>query len=263
MSLDLVVTNEIISHVSFITLNNPEKGNVVNNENLTLIYNYLKESIEDSVCRIIVIQGKNGVFCRGMDFSNLINNSNVEIKKEFSQPYKDVVKVIHDSPKPVIASIDGDVLAGGMGIMLACDIIIATKRSIFGLSEVLFGIIPAYVFPFLLERVSYKKARFLILSSKHFNSQEAYELGVIDEVVEDDKLEKKLKEYIKRLLYSSPDALALVKRYSDILTNNKLDEYLDIAQNQLTKILNNKENLEAIKNFLDGEKPKWAMSYKK
>ncbi len=263
MTTDSVVTFENFSHVSFITLNNPQKGNVVNNDNLTLLFDYINQSILDINCRIIVIQGKDGVFCRGMDFSNLIKNFDIEITKEFSQPYKDVVKLIHDSPKPVIASIDGDVLAGGMGIMLACDIIIATERSVFGLSEVLFGIIPAYVFPFLIERVPFKKARFLILSSKRFDSKEAYELGLIDERVENDKLEKKLKDYIKRLLYSSPSALATVKKYSDHLINYNLDKYLDIAQDQLTTLLKNNENIEAIKLFLEGEKPKWAVGFKK
>ena len=150
-----------------------------------------------------------------------------------------------------------------MGIALACDIIIATNRSIFGLSEVLFGIIPAYVFPFLLERVSFKRARYMVLSSKRFSAFDACKFGIVDEVVEDDKLERKLKEYIKRLLYSSPSALSLTKEYSDKLTDNKIDDSINYAQNQLTELLNNKENIKTIKSFLEGEKPNWAISYKK
>ena len=260
---ELSVIKETKNYVTRITLNKPEKGNVVNNDNLPLIHKYIKESIASNECRIIVIQGKNNVFCRGMDFNNLIKNAGQEIKDEFSKPYKDVVKIIRNSPKPVIASIDGDVLAGGMGIALACDIILATRRSVFGLSEVLFGIIPAYVFPFLLERVSYKRARYIVLSSKKFSAEAAYDFGIVDEVVEDDKLEKKLKEYLQRLLYSSPDALSLTKEYSDKLTDNKIDDSINFAQKQLTDLLNNKDNIETIKSFLEGERPKWAVSYKK
>ena len=117
-----------------------------------------------------------------MDFKNLLKNVNQGIKDEFHEPYKDVVKIIRNSTKPIIAKIDGDVLAGGMGIALACDIILATNRSLFGLSEVLFGIIPAYVFPLLLERVNYKKARFLILTSKRLNANDAMKYGIIDEI---------------------------------------------------------------------------------
>jgi len=256
------VIRELHNNVLFITLNNPENGNTVNNDNLSLLKDFLLEGIGNNECRVIVIEGKNGIFSRGMDFKNLLKNADNGIKEDFSTPYKDVVKIIRNSPKPVIGKIDGDVLAGGMGIALACDILIATKRSIFGLSEVLFGIIPAYVYPFLLERVSFKKARNLVLSSKRFDAFTAYELGIIDEVVEDDKIDKKLKEYLQRLLYSSPKALALTKKYADELTNNKIDEALDYAQKQLTELLNNKDNINTIKSFLEGEKPPWALSYK-
>lgn len=249
------------SYVARIILNNPESGNVVNNDNLSLILKYLNDSIDALDCRIIVIQGKEKVFCRGMDFRNLLLNADNEIRNDFSEPYKNTVKMIRNSPKPVIAKIDGDVLAGGMGIALACDIVIASKSSVFGLSEVLFGIIPAYVFPLLLERVPFKKARYLILSSKRFNAEDAYRYGIIDELADDDKLDKTEKDCIKRLLYSSPDALRITKKYSDELSDSHFDEAIDFAQKQLTELLNNKANITAIKNFLDGEKPSWAVKY--
>ncbi len=256
------VLREIKSHVVFITLNNPQGGNVVNNDNLELIYQYVAEANNDNECRLIVIRGKDGVFCRGMDFKNLLKNADAKIENDFSEPYKKAVLAIRNSDKPVIACVDGDVVAGGMGILLSCDIVIATPGSIFGLSEVLFGIIPAYVYPFLLERVSYKKARYMVLSSKIMDAKTAYEAGIVDEIVEEERLEKKLKEYIKRILFSSPDALRLVKRYSDKLTENKIDEAVDFAQKQLTELLNDKNNLNAIRSFLEGEKPSWALSYK-
>lgn len=237
-------------------------GNVVNNENLPLMLEYVNEAINSDETRVIVIEGKDGKFSRGMDFNNLLQSADSEIKDDFHKPYREVVLAIRNSPKPVIAKVEGEVLAGGMGIALACDIIIAAESSNFGLSEVLFGIIPAYVFPLLLERVSYKKARFMILTSKRISAKDALNDGIVDEVTEDDRVEKVLKDYLKRLLYSSPDALALVKKYSDKLTDNKIAESLDFAQKQLTELLNNEKNVNAIKTFLEGEKPEWAVSYK-
>lgn len=258
------VLYELKNYVSYITLNRPEKGNVVNNENLPLISHYIEEANKNPDCRIIILQGKDGVFCRGMDFLNLIKNTKSgEIKKEFTDPYKFAVKSIRNSNKPVIGAIDGEVLAGGMGLALACDIVIATEKSSFGLSEVLFGIIPAFVFPFLLERVSYKRARYLVLSSKKISANEAYYFGIVDEVVSEEKFNKTIKDTIKRLLYSSPDALSLTKRYSDQLTNNKIDESVEFAQNQLTELLNIQKNIDVIKAFIDGERPEWAVQFKK
>lgn len=257
------VISETHSFVTRIKLNNPERGNVVNEDNLELLHKYITEAIKSDDCRVIVIEGSEGVFSRGMDFQNLLKHTDKEIKPDFSRPYIDAVMAIHDSPKPVIAAIDGEVLAGGMGIALACDIMIATKRSIFGLSEVLFGIIPAYVFPFLLERVPFKKARFIVLSSKKFTAEQFFNMGIIDELTEDDQHEKKIMEYIKRLLYSSPEALSLVKSYSDSISHKELNRATDIAGLQLTSLLNNKENINAIKSFLEGEPVKWAVRYKK
>ncbi|HQH30926.1 MAG TPA: enoyl-CoA hydratase/isomerase family protein, partial [Spirochaetota bacterium] len=185
-----------------------------------------------------------------------------EIKNHFTDPYKKAVLAIRNSTKPVIAAIDGDVLAGGMGLALASDIIISTKRSVFGLSEALFGIIPAFVFPFLLERTSYKRARYMVLSTKKFSAEDALKFGIVDEITDDDRLNKSVKDMIKRLLYSSPAALALTKKYSDELTNNKISEAVDFAQNQLTELLNVEENVNNIKAFIEGEKPGWAISYK-
>jgi polyketide biosynthesis enoyl-CoA hydratase PksH len=248
-------------HVGRIILNNPENGNVVNESNLLLISEYVERANLDNDCRVIVIEGKDKVFCKGMDFKNLLNKSK-KITDDFSFPYKETIKKIRNSLKPVIAKVNGEVLAGGMGIMLACDIIIASADSTFGLSEVLFGIIPAYVFPLLTERIPFKKARYFILSSKKINSGEALRTGIIDDSCDESGIDKLEKNYIKRLLYSSPDALKLVKTYSVRISDNQIDKKLDIAQKQLTDLLKDEKNINAIKNFIDGNKPEWAVKYK-
>ena len=102
----------------------------------------------------------------------------------------------------------------------------------------------------------------MILTSKRMTAFQAQEFGIVDEVVEDDRIEKTTKDYIKRLLYSSPDALSLTKDYSDKLTDNKIADAIDFAQKQLTELLNNKKNIHAIKSFLEGEKPEWAVRYR-
>ena len=262
MELELSLLKKTEGYVVRIILNSPQTANVIAKENMLLLRRYLEEAIAASECRVIVIEGTNGVFCKGLDFSSIAKMKEDTIPKDFTDPYKNVLKLMYKSPKPVIASIDGEVLAGGMGLVLAADIVIATARSSFGLSEVLFGLIPAYVLPFLLERVSFKKARFLILTSKTFNAKEAHELGIVDEIFEKDNLHRGLKEYIKRLLYSSPDALKLTKSYSDSLKTNNIDLYLEDAQKTLSTLLSNKQNIEAIKLYLEGELPGWGVVYK-
>lgn len=258
------VLYDLHSHVARITLNRPEAGNVVNLENLELLHHHLVTAETDPDCRAIVIEGKDGVFSRGMDFGFMLNKSQDEgIDADFGAPYQKAVLQIRNSKKPVIAAVDGQVLAGGTGIALACDIVVATERSTFGLSEVLFGIIPAYVMPLLLERVSFKRARYMVLSSQKFSARDAATFGVFDEVVPDDKLEKTLTGHLKRLLFASPDALAVVKTYSDAIFNQKMDDAMTRAALQLSSLLKVKQNTDAIKAFMDGDMMPWTVRYKR
>ena len=258
------VKYDLHSRVATIRLNRPESGNVVNSENLNLMHRYLLRAEDDDDCRCVVIEGSKGVFSRGMDFAFMLQRaSSGKIDSEFHKPYLDVVTKIRSLTKPVVAAIDGEVLAGGMGIALACDIVIATKRSVFGLSEVVFGLIPAYVFPFLLERVSFKRARYMVLSSEKFSAEKAHLFGVVDELVEDEMLEKRLIACLKRLLASSPRALTLTKSYSEKIFRQNMDEAVKSATKELTALLNDKGNIEAIQSFIEGGKLPWMAKYKR
>lgn len=251
-------------HVARITLCRPERGNVVNLELLTALEQRLAEAGADRDVRAVVLEGSGGVFCRGMDFRALLAaRSAGQVDEAFSAPYARVALAIRDSAKPVVAAVDGEVLAGGMGLALACDAVLATRRSTFALSEVLFGLIPAYVFPFLLERVPLKRARYLTVASRRLEAEEAARFGLVDELVDDDGLERKLTELLRRLLASSPDALALVKRYSDLVAREPIADAVRAASAQLTALLNQRETVDAIAAFLDGEGMAWAASYRR
>ena len=260
---DSVLYN-VHSHVARITLNRPEAGNVVNEENLTLLHDLIERAENDDDIRAVVLAGRDGVFSRGMDFRFMLGKSMAEgIAPDFGAPYAKAVLKIRNSKKPVVAAVDGVALAGGTGLVLACDIVIATERSEFGLSEVLFGIIPAYVFPLLLERVSLKRARYMVLSSEKITAKEAKRFGIFDQVVEEGALEKALTAVLKRLCFASPDALAVVKAYSDDIFGRKMDDAMVRAEKQLSALLQDKRNTDAVQAFLDGEMPAFAVRYKK
>lgn len=258
------VLYDVHSHVARITLNRPEKGNVVNLDNLNLLHDYIERAEADPDCRAIVLEGKGGVFSRGMDFEFMLGKSEKEgIDADFGAPYARAVLKIRNAAKPVIAAVDGEVVAGGTGLALACDIVIATERSRFGLTEVLFGIIPAYVFPLLLERVSLKRARYLVLTSEKLTAPDAAIFGLFDQVVPDDRLEKALTAVLKRLLFASPDALATVKTYSDDIFQRRLQDAMSRAAEQLSQLLKDPKNTDAIKGFIEGDKMPWATKYRR
>ena len=250
-------------YVTTIALNSPETGNVLSQSNLVLLREILRKAIASDQCRVIVLKGRDGVFCRGLDFKAFIDNAPEMISEAYTSPYRDILNMIHNASKPIIAYIDGEVLAGGMGLALICDMVLATTNSTFGLSEVLFGLIPAYVTPVLLLRVPLKKLDYLILSSKRFDAAEAYHLGIVDDLLEPETAEKSLANYIKRVLYSAPQALALAKSFSKAMCEVTFEHAMKMAQDQLTQLLNDKNTTQAITAFLEGGKPEWAVSYKR
>ena len=258
------VLYDLHSHVARITLNNPERGNVVNLDNLNRIHDLVARAEADEACRAIVLEGAGGVFSRGMDFAFLLNTRDSEgIDSDFGAPYARTVLKIRNAKKPVIAAVDGEVVAGGCGLALACDIVIATERTGFGLTEVLFGIIPAYVFPLLLERVSLKRARYLVLTSEKLSATEAKTFGIFDQVVPDDRLEKALTATLKRILFASPEALATVKTYSDDIFSETLHAAMGKAERQLSALLKDKRNTDAIQGFMAGDKMPWVAKYRR
>ncbi len=257
------VLYEVHNNVARITLNRPEGGNVVNSDNLELLWQGIRRAESDEACRAIVLEGRDGVFSRGMDFRSTIAQYEEGLERDFAEPYRRTVLAIRNSAKPVVAAVDGDVIAGGMGLALACDMVVATRRSRFGLTEVLFGLIPAYVFPLLLERVSLKRARYMVLSSRTFTADESMGMGLVDEVVEDAALERALTGYLKRLLASSPAALAAVKSYTDAVHGQPLDQAMTAARDQLYELLCRAGTVDAIRDFFEGEGMPWSVKYRR
>ena len=250
------------SYVTEIILNDPQNGNRLNYEFLQEFLALLNKAVASENTRVIVIRGTDGIFSLGMDFRFILNQGG-EISQELTRPYADVMLAVRNSPKPVIALIEGQAIAGGMGFVLASDIVIATENAGFALTEVLFGIIPAYVFPLLLERMPLKKARFFVMSSKTLNAEEAKNIGIVDDVTSSEKAAKTLKNYYQRLLYSKPEAMALVKSYTDTLTDSKIRENMQYAGKTLAELLQDRETRDAIRDFLQGIKMHWARTYKK
>ena len=167
-----LIDRYIDSQVSVITLNNSENGNLLNLDTLTEFKRAFNGSYMNRDVRVILLRSDGKTFCHGMDLIQLqaLNRRREEVKKEVEMAvslYVELLYSIHTSPQPVICLLSGEVKAGGVGLACACDIILSTEDTTFELSEVLFGLIPANVLPYLLSlRITPQKARDLVLTSK-------------------------------------------------------------------------------------------------
>ena len=252
------------SHTAVITLNNSEKGNILNIESLETLQKALTSSSTDKDVRVIILRSNGTNFCVGMDLQMLktAKNDNPLAEKAVSS-YVKLLSHIYTNPKPVICLINGDVKAGGIGLVGACDIVVASKKSSFELSEVLFGLIPANVLPFIYSlRLSPQKARYLILTAKKLSAQEAEKLNLVDEVFEEAEMEGGVRSIIKNLLRASPKALAETKQFTQAILYEKTDKATEMAKKKLLEMINDPEVTQAIEAFNQGELPEWFDKYR-
>lgn len=235
-----------------ITLNRPDKRNSLDDEMIREIKDAVKACAVNDNIKSIVITGAGGNFCSGLflEYLHKIQDFDVLQNKQDSENYKDLLLTIYSCPKPTIAMVDGYALAGGCGIASACDLIVAADKAQFGYTEVKIGFIPAVVMVFLLKRVSETHAKDLLLTSKFITGTEAYQIGLVNYVVDQYMLEtftEKLCDNINNLPASS---VKLTKEMFRNVTSMSFDAALQYAvdMNTLTRMTEDCRN--GIKKFL-------------
>jgi enoyl-CoA hydratase/carnithine racemase len=158
----------------------------------------------------------------------------------------------------VLAAIDGAVLGGGIGVAAACDIVIATRRSSFGLPEGLFGLIPAVVLPVLQARISPPRARWLAMTAYSRSAEEAQALGLTDILCADEKLASTVSRSLRDVSRVQGSAIAALKRFSREIDGLPLAEGLERGVRETASTLSQPATLLAVRSFLtEGEAP-WA-----
>lgn len=264
----LLVKSFVDAHISVLTLNASDTGNRLNPELLRELLSALEDSFKNSEVRVIVIRSSGRIFSHGMDFQRASDTSgrNAIDPRDFESAialYGKVLSTIHEGPKPVVCVVAGEVKAGGVGLVCCCDVVYATTEAGFELSEVIFGLIPANVLPYLINiRIPLQKARYLILTSKAINSEEAKDLNIVDEVYSSERMATELKNLMKRLLRSSPSALAEVKQFTRELIGKDLELVRSMGRKKLMELIAKGDALEAIQSFQEGSAPEWFEKYR-
>lgn len=248
-----------------ITLAKSSEGNRLNLDSLRELDRAIHTVLDDDSVRLVILRSNGSVFSLGLDFGAVVRAEQEEIRDAADEPvrlYRGILSTLFSCPKPVITVVQGEVKAGGVGLVCASDIVVAADNAGAELSEVIFGLIPANVLPYLLQtRVSLSRTRYLILTAKRLGAEEARREGLFDEVFPAAKLEKGVKKICKQLFRSSPEALARTKAFTLKLFETSLRERPDAAERELLDILGRKEARDEIIKFQEGELPSWFSSF--
>ncbi len=225
---------------------------------------FLSQAIDDPAVRVILIRSNGKNFCLGMDLRFLQESQGDDsLAREVINSYVRLLSTIYNAPKTVIALVNGNVKAGGMGLVSACDIIISSEDSTFELSEVLLGIIPANVLPFLMaQRISTQKARYLVLTAARLSAKEAMSLGIVDEVYPEEDLNKKIKSLLKNLFRAAPLAVAETKAFTRAISGISIEKASEMAQDKLFEMIKDPVTLSGITAFNEGSIPEWFARFK-
>lgn len=261
-----LIEQYVDSRVAVITLNDGEHGNLLRPEGLEELLAALDRSLKDPNVRAVLLRSNGPDFCLGMDLARLAASASQASQAEAENAvarYAAVLQAIFSAALPVVCLVEGEVKAGGAGLVCACDIVVALEGSSFELGEVIFGLIPANVLPYMLAlRMPPQKARYLVLSSRRISASEALRLNLVDEVVPGGDAEHRVREIFKRLLCSSPRALAAAKEFTGELIGRTPEEGSVLARGRLLEMMRDPSTVEGVKAFQDGNVPAWFSRFR-
>jgi methylglutaconyl-CoA hydratase len=245
--------------IASITLNRPDKRNAISFELIDDLRHALDE-VDKSSALVLILSGAGKAFCSGMDLENLkaLLGRSPEQNLQDSQTMVGLFRALYEFPKVTIAAVNGPAIAGGTGLALLCDFTLAVPEAQFGYTEVRIGFVPAIVSTFLLRQIGEKQARDLLLTGRLFDADEAFRIGLVNEIVAPDKLLQRARELAGQLMENSPASLRLTKRLLTAHARAELDTQIEAAVRENASIRGTADFREGITSFLEKRKPRWS-----
>jgi methylglutaconyl-CoA hydratase len=255
-TLEIAVADKIAT----ITLNRPDVRNAFNEDAIADLTMAFDEVGQDADVRAIVLAANGPAFCAGADLNWMKKMAGYTRDENEADALRlaDMLRTIYFSPKPVVAKVQGDCYAGGMGLVAACDIVVAAEGVNFCLSEVKLGLIPATISPYVIKAMGDQAARRWFLTAERFDAREAHRLGLAHEVVPAEQLDATVAGIVKALAGNSPNAVREAKKLVRDIAGLPIDDVLlaDTA-GRIAAIRASSEGREGVASFLEKRKPSW------
>ncbi len=253
----IVVTDS--ASIRTITLHRPERRNAMTPEMQTELISALEDAASSSD-RVLVLTGAGEAFCSGLDLSALqaIGDKSAAEHRADAERIARLFLSLYELPIPTIAAVHGAAIAGGAGLAFICDFTLATPAAKFGFTEVRIGFVPALVSAFLALQIGDKKSRDLLLTARLFDAEEAYRLGLVNEIVAPEELTPHVRALADELIANSPQALKATKLLLAQQNRSWLDAAIAQALEANTSSRETADFREGIAAFLEKRKPVWG-----
>ena len=246
--------------VSTVTLHRPEVRNAFNDEVIAELTAVFLELGRRPEVRCIVLAASGSAFCAGADLHWMKRMAGYSHEENLADAtaLARMLEVIYECPQPTIAQVQGDVYAGGLGLVAACDIAIAAQTAHFCVSEVCIGLIPATISPYLIRAMGARAAHRWFLTAERFGAAQALACGLVHEAVPGDTLDARVGEIARSIVQVGPEAAKACKRLLHEVAGREMSpSLLERTAEAIAEIRVTPEGREGIAAFLDKRKPGW------
>ncbi|REK24016.1 MAG: enoyl-CoA hydratase/isomerase family protein [Planctomycetota bacterium] len=256
-----VVKLHVHDHTGTITLNRPDKRNALTRQLLSELRQAFADLHLQKSVRAIVLTGAGSAFCAGMDLGEMLRTAeepnSYELWDQDARLYREVLETMVRFPKPIIAAVDGPAVAGGAGLVLASDIVLASRQSKFGLPEPKRGLVAGIVSPLLAFRVGGSRAAYLLLTTRLIEAEVAQSYGLFHELTDSDTIWARAHELAGEIAQSAPEALSLTKRMLNETIGAELDTQLAAGAAVSSTARSTEAAAEGLAAFLEKRDPVW------
>jgi enoyl-CoA hydratase/carnithine racemase len=243
---------QVKDSVAHLVIDREERRNALSLETILSFLKYLDQAEADAAVRAILITGAGDrAFCAGADLGSVAQD---QMQKGF-RSYAQLLKRLSGYPKALVARVNGDCLAGGMGLMLACDIVIARDDAGFGTPEVNVGLFPMMIGALIYRNVLRKKAMEMVLLGHKLDAQQALDMGLLTRAVPPQNLDDEVNRILKQLSAKSPIGIKLGKEAFYEMADMPFDAAVDFLSQKIVAVAATEDAREGVAAFLEKRQP--------
>jgi methylglutaconyl-CoA hydratase len=248
--------------VAFVRMNRPKVHNAMNADLISRMNDILEELRGADGVRVVFLEGVGKSFSAGMDLDHMKKAANMSHAENFDDGRRlaQMLNRIRTLPMPTIALVNGAAMGGGVGLAAACDIAVADRTAYFSLSEVKLGLIPATISPYVIEAIGPRNARRYFTTAERFDADEAYRIGLVHSVVEDQNaLQNEAERFADAIVKNGPKAVTAAKDLINDVVWREIDHHiLEETAKRIADIRSTDEGIEGTSAFLEKRKPSWT-----
>lgn len=240
--------------IALLALNRPEARNALNLALLNELNREIEELSNDETIRVLVLHGAGDVFCAGLDLKEAQQE---ELAEESGQAVASALEKLYNSPLVTIAAVHGAAIAGGGGLMAACDLIVAAEGTQIGFPETRRGLVAAIILALLHRQIPDHHLRELLFVGNLISAERAERIGLVNRVVALQNVVEEALEMAAKVLQGAPDATVLSKQLLNKVTGEPLSSEIEYNLKQHMHARHGEEALEGIRAFTEKREPRW------